>query len=227
MRNNAYKCFPFTVYLVIRINKKNAVKLFVKSFLVALIVVASSVGSFAQSELRIGAKAPVISQKVEDYSGRSITLSEANDRNGLIVLFSCNTCPWVSRWEERYVEASNYAKVNQIGMIALNSNERIRERGESMEDMKKRANKKGYNFYYALDKDNIIADAFGAKNTPQVFLFNQNMELVYKGAIDDSPNSANGVKENHLRVAIDEMLQGKKVTKPITKSVGCPIKRKE
>ncbi len=227
MRNNAHKCYSFTVYLNVRVNKSNAVSLFIKSLLVTIILLISSIDSFAQSGLRIGAKAPTLSQKVEDYSGRSITLSEAAQRNGLIVLFSCNTCPWVARWESRYVEASNYAKVNQVGMIALNSNERIRERGESMEDMKKRANKKGYNFYYALDKDNIIADAFGASDTPQVFLFNQNMELVYKGAIDDSPNSANGVKENYLRAAMDEMLSGNKVTKNSTKPVGCPIKRKE
>ncbi len=198
-----------------------------KSLLGACIILTIPFGSNAQSALRIGAKAPQVNQKVEDYSGRTITLSEAAQRNGLIVLFSCNTCPWVARWEDRYVETSNYAKVNQIGMIALNSNERIRERGESMEDMKKRANKKGYNFYYALDKDNIIADAFGASDTPQVFLFNQNLELVYSGAIDDSPNSASGVKENYLRVAMDQMISGKKVAKTSTNSVGCPIKRKE
>lgn len=190
-----------------------------------LVIFVSTQVSLAQSELEIGASAPKLDQKLEDYTGRTVTLSEAAQRNGLIVLFSCNTCPRVAQMESRYVDLSNFAKSNQIGMIALNPNERIRDRGESMDDMKKRANKMNYNFYYALDKDHVIADAFGATITPQVFLFNNEMKLVYKGAIDDNPKSASGVKQNYLITAIEEVMGGKQVTKSSTKSEGCTIKR--
>lgn len=192
-----------------------------------LVIFVSTQVSLAQSELEIGASAPKLDQKLEDYTGRTVTLSEAAQRNGLIVLFSCNTCPRVAQMESRYVDLSNFAKSNQIGMIALNPNERIRDRGESMDDMKKRANKMNYNFYYALDKDHIIADAFGATITPQVFLFNNEMKLVYKGAIDDNPKLASGVKQNYLITAIEEVIGGKEVVKTSTKAVGCLIKRKQ
>ncbi len=211
----------------IREHKLYIVNVSRKVFLIALAVIVSTQISVAQTELEIGAGAPKMDQKMEDYTGRTVTLSEAAQRNGLIVMFSCNTCPRVAQMESRYVDLSNFARSNQIGMIALNPNERARDRGESMDEMKKRANKMNYNFYYALDKDHIIADAFGATTTPQVFLFNSDMKLVYKGAIDDNPKSASGVKQNYLITAIEEVIGGKEVVKTSTKAVGCLIKRKQ
>src|SRR5690554_2954158 len=211
----------------IREHKLYIVNIGRKIFLLALAIIVSTQISVAQTELEIGASAPKMDQKIEDYTGRTVTLSEAAQRNGLIVVFSCNTCPRVAQMESRYLDLSNFAKSNQIGMIALNPNERTRDRGESMDEMKKRANKMSYNFSYALDKDHIIADAFGATITPQVFLFNSEMKLVYKGAIDDNPKSASEIKQNYLVTAIEELISGRQVAKSSTKAVGCLIKRKE
>lgn len=200
-----------------------------KVFRIALLSVVSIVFLTASDiqfeELRIGDKAPMTTHKVQDVSGRSITLAEVAQQNGLLVVFTCNTCPWVMKWEDRYPDMSRLARANRIGMVALNPNEAYRNRGDGMEDMVKRAKKMNYDFVYALDKNHEIADAFGASRTPHIFLFNGNMELVYVGAIDDNANDASAVKEYYLKDAIEEMVGGQELARPTTKSLGCTIKR--
>ena len=87
------------------------------------------------------------------------------------------------------------------------------------------AKSQGYNFYYAVDKDSKLADAFGASRTPEVYLFNKQGELVYKGGIDDNPSNANAVQRQHAKEAILEMVAGKPVSVKESRSVGCGIKR--
>lgn len=175
--------------------------------------------------LRLGNKVPAITQKMEDISGRSTSLGEVADQNGLLVIFTCNTCPQVMRWEDRYAEISRLTRSNRIGMIAINSNEATRDRGDGLDDMVKRAQKMGYDFNYVLDKNHVVADAFGATRTPHVFLFNGDLELIYTGAVDDNAFNSAAVKNHYLKDAINHMLKGEPITKPSTKSEGCSIKR--
>ncbi len=198
-----------------------------KCSLVIVIVMFFSLRAeaFQYAQLQIGSKAPMSDQKVTDVTGRNLTLREVAQENGLLVIFSCNTCPSILKLETRYAELSGITRSNKIGMVALNPNEDTRERGDGMEDMIKRARKAGYDFPYALDKNHVIADAFGATQTPYVYLFNGEMELVYSGAIDDNMNNASAVKNNYLKDAIDQMLKGEKVSNAKTKSMGCTIKR--
>jgi len=184
------------------------------------------VGAVAVDDgIELGDKAPMLDLPVQDISGKMLTLQEVSGENGLLVIFSCNTCPWVSKWEDRYNPIADQAKKAGIGTIALNPNERIRDRGESLEDMKARAQKQNYNFYYALDKDHTIADAFGASRTPHVFLFDKDMTLVYMGAIDDNANSAENVEEPYLSNAIEALVNGQPISTSSTRSLGCTIKR--
>lgn len=177
--------------------------------------------------LRIGSIAPETDRVIVDTSDRNTTLSDVADNNGLLVIFSCNTCPWVAKWEDRYNEISSLANRNDVGMIALNSNERTRNRGEAMEDMRRRAQKQGYNFTYALDKDHVIADAFGATRTPEVFLFNGNLELVYHGAIDNNADNNNEVSSRYLEEAILAITRSEDIQIKRTQIQGCTIKRTE
>lgn len=199
--------------------KKVAFTLMVALFLFGIDVI------HAQSSLKVGSKAPMLDHSVQDVNERSITLTQIAESNGLLVIFSCNTCPWVSRWEDRMKSVANTARINNIGMIALNPNERIRNRGESLSDMKRRSTKQTYNFVYALDQDHTIADAFGATKTPEVFLFDANMNLVYKGSIDDNPNNITAVKNQYLENAIQAMMEGKPAPISKGKLQGCSIKR--
>lgn len=179
------------------------------------------------SPIEIGANAPEMNRVVLDTSERNTTLSDVADDNGLLVIFSCNTCPWVAKWEDRYNEVASLAAQNDVGVIALNPNERTRNRGESMDDMRRRAQKQGYNFTYALDEDHVIADAFGATRTPEVFLFDENLQLVYHGAIDDNPNSAYQVNSSYLEEAITAIVNGEEIQNSDTQIQGCTIKRTE
>ena len=94
-----------------------------------------------------------------------------------------------------------------------------------MADMKDRAKDQGFeNIPYVLDKNHELADAFGAKTTPHVFLFNADMELVYKGAIDDNVDSADSVGATWLKDALENCASGKDIDPNTTKAVGCSIK---
>ncbi|WP_456424930.1 thioredoxin family protein [Rhodocaloribacter sp.] len=179
----------------------------------------------AGDRLPIGAKAPLADLEMTDVSGRTVTLAEAAGENGLLVLFTSNTCPWVKAWEDRYLATAATAQALGVGMIAVNSNEAHRARGEGLGDMKKRAREKGYTFYYALDRDHRLADAFGAERAPEVFLFDKNLTLVYTGAIDDNPRHPDAVTHPYLLDAMRAMVEGRPVPVASTKAIGCAIKR--
>jgi len=175
--------------------------------------------------LPIGSPLPNAEKKMKDITGKEISFKDAMNKNGLLVMFSCNTCPVVHSYQSRTIEVCKYAQDKQIGVILLNSNEAYRTDGDSYNDMKDYAKDQSYNWPYALDNNSTMADAFGATRTPECFLFNSSGKLVYHGAIDNNPNGPNEVTRKHLAVAMDEMLAGKDVSVKTTRSVGCSIKR--
>ena len=192
-------------------------------------MLAVSVSVFASNnsgKLAIGDKPVLPEVKMDDVSGAKISLADVKKENGLLVMFSCNTCPFVLQWEDRFPDLKAWADKNKVGMVVLNSNHQKRDGEDSFEAMKKHAKEKGYNFYYALDDQSLIANSFGGQTTPHAFLFNGKMELVYKGAIDDSYKSAKDVKQPYLKDAIASLSSGKKIAVVETKPVGCSIKRK-
>ena len=197
------------------------------SFLIALIGLVSATSIVAQDiqQLPLGSTLPLGDVQMEDISGRNLSLNEVKGDNGLLVIFSCNTCPWVIKWEDRYPLVQELATVNDIGIILLNPNEDYRDKGDGMEDMILHAEKAGYNLPYVLDKNHRVADAFGASRTPHVYLFNAEDKLVYVGAIDDNANSAADVEEFYLEDAIEQLSAGQAITRSSTKSIGCTIKR--
>ena len=176
--------------------------------------------------LPLGADMPKADVKMKDVSGSLVSLQEASTAHGLLVMFSCNTCPYVIKNQSRTKAICNYAKEKGLGVIILNANEGGRTNGESLADMQAYARQQSYNWYYALDSDNEVADAFGATRTPECFLFDKNAKLVYHGAIDDSPADISEVKRNHLKQAMIEMSSGNAISIKESHSVGCSIRRK-
>ena len=175
--------------------------------------------------LPIGAAMPRADVKVKDVSGKELTLQEAKQAGGLLVMFTCNTCPYVIRNQSRTNEICKYAQSNKVGVILLNANEGDRTGRNSFAEMQSYARSQDYQWTYAVDQNSVLADAFGASRTPECYLFDKNGKLVYHGAIDDSPGDVNQVKRRHLKEAIDQMLQGKEVSVKETRSVGCSINR--
>jgi hypothetical protein len=110
-------------------------------------------------------------------------------------------------------------------MVILNSNQAYREKDDSYSAMKAYGKEQGYTVPYVLDEGSTLADAFGATRTPEVFLFDKNGKLVYKGAMEDNPSSPAESKEMYLKDAIMKMQSGLAPDPSTTKSVGCSIKR--
>ena len=183
--------------------------------------------SFTSSDvLPIGSAMPKADIKLKDVSGIEISLKELKKENGMLIMFSCNTCPYVIKNQQRTIDIAAYAQKNKIGLIILNSNEGLRNNEDSYLAMQQYAKAQQYKWHYAVDKNNEIADAFGATRTPECFLFNADLKLAYHGAIDDNPSDATAVNRNHLKEAINEMVAGKEISFKETRSVGCGIKRK-
>ena len=175
--------------------------------------------------LPLGSSIPSPEIKMKDISGKEISLKDAKTGKGLLVMFSCNTCPYVIKNQGRTNEAAKHALDNGIGVAILNSHEGKRDSDDSYEDMKAYGKEQGYKWYYLMDNNSALADAFGANRTPECFLFNAEGKLVYHGAIDDNPSDALAVGRKHLVTAIDEMKSGKDISVKESKSVGCTIKR--
>lgn len=182
-------------------------------------------------DLAIGTTLPAGDVRMKNVFDREVTLAGLKGTNGLLVIFSCNTCPFVigsdgsDGWEGRYKGLSELAKQKNVGMVLVNSNEAKREAGDGLKDMQLRYRDKGYQCEYLLDTGHKVADAFGARTTPHVFLFDKDLKLVYKGAIDDNVDSASGAKAHYLNDAITNLVAGKAIDPAITRQIGCSIKR--
>lgn len=178
-------------------------------------------------ELEIGKSMPEADHKMLDVCGKQISLNDVKSTNGLLVMFSCNTCPYVKLSESRVKELGAFTKQNEVGMILVNSNEAQRSEDDSFDAMVQYSKAQEYACYYVLDKNSDLANSFGATRTPHCFLFDKTGKLVYRGAIDDNVRDPNEAKEHYLKDAIVAIATGKPVKTNSTKSVGCSIKRVE
>jgi peroxiredoxin len=192
--------------------------------MIAIATVAFKPASTVNPELEIGAPLPKTALKMKDVSGKEVSLSDVKKDKGVLVIFSCNTCPFVKLSESRIKEAVAQASQNNIGVIIVNSNEAQRAEEDSFEEMKRYAASQNYTCNYVVDKNSELADAFGATRTPHCFLFDKK-GLVYRGAIDDNVKDPAAAKEHYLKDAIDAVSKGSPVKTNSTKSVGCGIKR--
>lgn len=203
-----------------------------KSLLLSVATLALfSMPAFAQ-EQAIGEKAPMITAPMMGIDGNANTLLDLKGDKGLLVIFSCNTCPFVvgngsktEGWEGRYNGLAELAESLDIGMVLVNSNEAKREGDDSLAAMKEHAKKAGYTMPYVVDEGSKLANACGARTTPHVYLYNSKLELAYRGSIDDNVNRSEEVKERYLHMAMQRMAEGKKIKTTETKAIGCSIKR--
>lgn len=204
-----------------------------KSLFLSLAAMAMLVAApVLAQEQAIGEKAPMTTAPLIGVDGQSNTLLDLKGDNGLLVIFSCNTCPFVvgngtktEGWEGRYNDLAALAESLNIGMVLVNSNEAKREGDDSLPAMKRHAMEAGYTMPYVMDEGSKLANACGARTTPHVYLYNGDLELAYRGSIDDNVNRAEEVKERYLDTAMQRMADGKKIKTAETKAVGCSIKR--
>lgn len=185
--------------------------------------------------LTLGSELPMPDLTMDDASrddDAATSLGALKGPNGLLVIFTSNTCPFVvgnkgksDGWEGRYSKVVSQARKLGIGVAFVNSNEAFRGTTESVEHMRMRWKKFNYQASLLADQNHVLADAFGARTTPHVFLFDRQGKLVYLGAIDDNVDSEAGVASNWLADAMSAMGRGEAIAIPQTKNIGCSIKR--
>jgi len=196
-----------------------------KIFITALLLINTSLFAQKYPTINIGEKMPMQEIEMFDISEKSTNLNKNLKRNGILVVFTSNSCPFVVMWEDRYKLLEEKCKISEIGMVYINSNQAKRDGDDSVEKMKNHSKEMGYTSPYLIDKNSEMANAFGAKTTPHIFLFNKDKLLKYKGAIDNNYKSVNDVTQNYLLDALEQVSKQKNVSIKETKAVGCSIKR--
>lgn len=199
-----------------------------KTTVVSLLLCAALFLAFRHmpEELQTGATLPEGDQPLCEISGQELTLHKAMGTNGLLVMFTSNTCPYVLRNQARTNAVCKFAQQHQIGVVLLNANEAERHNNESLSAMKTYARNQEFSWYYAIDEDAHLADIFGADHTPDCFLFDKNSRLVYKGGIDDNPGNASQVKVHYLQNALEAISSNRSISDDKGEDVGCSIKRR-
>ena len=194
-------------------------------FLAASCLITTAV--FATSPKGIGYN---IGDKVNNFElknvdGNTIALNDYKDKKGVIVIFTCNNCPYVKMWEDRIISLDKDYTSKGYPVVAINPNGSFKS--DSFEKMKKRAKEKKYTFPYLQDYTQEVAKSFGASRTPHVFVLNKSgndFKVAYIGAIDDNYKSANKVKSHYVEDAVNALITGGKPDTKMTRSIGCSIK---
>ncbi|MFT5336126.1 MAG: thiol-disulfide isomerase/thioredoxin [Luteibaculaceae bacterium] len=165
-------------------------------------------------------------QLLEPKTGKQISASSVKGGNGMLVMFICNHCPFVIHVKETLVKVAAFCEANQIGVVAINSNDFVVYPADSPEEMVKTSTEWGFNFPYLLDETQEVAKAYNAACTPDFNLFNGEGKCVYRGRLDGSRPGNNEAKTGQEMLdAIAAIVAGKEIllTNP---SMGCNIKWK-
>lgn len=156
---------------------------------------------------------------LKDYNGKLYSLSDFKNSKAIVLIFVSTQCPVSNAYNERMAKLYNQYKDKNVKIFGINSN-----KAETAEEIKKHAVAKNLQFAILKDDNNIVADKFEASSTPEAYVLNGNLEVIYHGRIDDN-RKAEDVQISDLSVALDEILAGKAVSNPQTKAFGCSIKR--
>ena len=172
----------------------------------------------------LGTEAPNFSLP-DVVSGETISLDSFPGARGYMVAFICNHCPFVQLIRHEFARYGREYTNRGIAVIAVNSNDIDAVPDDAPDKMKDDARRFGYTFPYCLDEDQSVAKAYQAACTPDLYLFDADRKLVYRGQFDDArPGSDAPVTGADLRAASDALLAGRPAPEPQKASLGCNIK---
>lgn len=175
--------------------------------------------------LPLGTTAPDF--KLPDTDGKTVSIADFKDKSALLVLFICNHCPYVKHIRSGLAQLARDYQAKQVGMVAINSNDVANYPDDSPARMKEEVKSVGYSFPYLYDETQAVAKAYRAACTPDIYLFDKNQKLVYRGQFDDSrPGNGVPVTGKDLRAALDAVLAGEAISPDQKVSMGCNIKWK-
>jgi peroxiredoxin len=161
--------------------------------------------------------------RLRGVDGAEHSLEDFDDAEVLVLVQSCNHCPYVQAWEGRMKAVQRDYAARGVRLVAINSNDAQRYPEDSYEEMQRRAAREGFNFDYLHDADQTLVRALGSERTPEVFVFDRDRRLAYHGAIDDSRDEQ-AVGQHYLRDALDAVLDDREPPLADTPPSGCSIK---
>lgn len=173
-------------------------------------------------DLKLGMKAPHF--KLPGTDGKYYDIGDYKDKKVLCVIFMCNHCPYVIAVQQRINDIAKDYSSKSFSLIAINSNDPGTYPEDSFEEMKIRATEQKYVFPYLYDESQDTARAYDAVCTPDIYLFDENRILRYRGRIDDNWKDESAVTRKELRMAVDALLDGREIDFEIVPSMGCSIK---
>ncbi|CCH54387.1 alkyl hydroperoxide reductase/thiol specific antioxidant/Mal allergen [Fibrisoma limi BUZ 3] len=165
--------------------------------------------------------------KLKNVDGKAVSLADRKDVKGYIIAFTCNTCPVAKAYESRIIALNEQFAPKGYPVVAIQSNDEQRSPGDSYGAMQQRARGKSYGFPYLHDETQAVAKAFGATNTPHMFVLKKEgdaYKVAYIGAIDNNQRDAAAADKKYVEQAVTELLAGKPVTMPTARAIGCGIK---
>jgi peroxiredoxin len=172
--------------------------------------------------VELGALAPSFTLPATD--GQTYSLDHFSDAQALVVMFICNHCPYVIAVQQRLIDLANDYAPQGVAFVAISSNDATRYPDDSFEKMAQVAQELGYPFPYLYDESQEVAQAYGAVCTPDLFVFNAQHQLAYRGRLDDNWKDASAVTSHDLRDALDALLSNQAPPTEQKPSMGCSIK---
>jgi len=172
----------------------------------------------------IGTAAPSFS--LPGVDGKTWSLGSFADAELLVVIFTCNHCPYAQASEDRLIAVQRDYEGRGVRLVAINPNDAETYAEDSFDKMKQRAADKGFNFPYLRDESQEVARAYDAACTPDIFVFDRERKLLYNGRIDDNWQEPGKVTRQDLRAVLDAALEGRTVDFEHVPSMGCSIKWK-
>ena len=175
--------------------------------------------------LPLGSKAPDF--KLPDSKGKIISIADFSDSPAPLVVFMCNHCPYVKHVRQELVSLVKEYQEKGVAVVGINSNDAESYPDDSPDKMRAAEEEHGYTFAYLIDETQQVAKEFRAACTPDIFLFDKDKKLVYRGQMDGSrPGNNVPVTGRDLRNAMDAVLEGRPVDENQKPSMGCNIKWK-
>ncbi|MBK7039456.1 MAG: thioredoxin family protein [Bacteroidetes bacterium] len=201
-----------------------------KLFLLLLVIVHFSENSLADDRKAYQVGDTIMEFKLKNIDGKFKALNDYKSEKGIILIFTCNHCPFSVAYEDRIIAL--HKKYSGLGfpVVAINPNDDKAYPLDSYENMIERAQEKGFTFDYLHDETQEVAKTFGATNTPHVFIVSNqqsHFKVEYIGAIDDNSYEPQSVKHRHVENAVDQLIKKIPITVTKTKALGCSIKWKK
>ncbi len=176
--------------------------------------------------IALGTQAPPF-RLTDTVSENVISLDDIKGEKGTVVMFICNHCPFVKHVNSGIVDLAKDYGDKGIGFVAISSNDVENYPDDSPALMKENAIREGFTFPYLYDESQEVARAYDAACTPDFYVFNEDLSLVYRGQLDDSrPGNGIPVTGKDIRAALEALLSGSPVSEDQKPSIGCNIKWK-